>query len=234
MDILKQLLSCSGTDYHSLANDSHTSDYPTDEKVAAFTDVPSTIEAHCSADKTGDKILHLILTAPALNTPASNAQIQEIINSGQPDAVTSSSWWRNAVIKRVYNGFKVLVANVEEHGDTLSDALRTLFMDAKAFADEFMTEHPYITCFIELVALALLIEVLTPALLGALGFCGEGVLEGASEADYAALTPRLSAYNSTGSFAAWWQSSIGDVPYGSLFSKLQSLAARYGKSLPIK
>ncbi|THZ84083.1 hypothetical protein D6C84_04411 [Aureobasidium pullulans] len=150
----------------------------------------------------------------ALNTPASNAQIQEIINSGQPDAVTSSSWWRNAVIKRVYNGFKVLVANIEEHGDTLSDALRTLFMDAKAFADEFMTEHPCITCFIELVALALLIEVLTPALLGALGFCGEGVLGG--------------------SFAAWWQSTIGDVPYGSLFSKLQSLAARYGKSLPIK
>ncbi|THX92998.1 hypothetical protein D6D02_10369 [Aureobasidium pullulans] len=214
MDILEQLFPCFRADCHGLANDSHTSDYPSDEKDAAFTDVPSTIETHRSADKTGDEILHLILTAPALNTPASNAQIQEIINSGQSDTVTSSSWWRNAVIKRVYNGFKVLVANVEEHGDTLSDALRTMFMDAKAFADEFMTEHPYITCFIELVALALLIEVLTPALFGALGFCGEGVLEG--------------------SFAAWWQSTIGNVPYGSLFSKLQSLAARYGKSLPIR
>lgn len=191
MDILNQLFPCFGADYHGLANDSHTSDYPSDEKDAEFTDVPSTIEAQCAADKSGDKILYLVLTAPALNTPASNAQIQEIINSGQPDAVTSSSWWRNAVIKRVYNGFKVLVANVEEHGDTLSHALRTLFKDAKAFADEFMTEHPYITCFIELVALALLIEVLTPALLGALGFCGEGILEGVSEADYAALISQL-------------------------------------------
>ncbi|THY32497.1 hypothetical protein D6D01_02586 [Aureobasidium pullulans] len=92
--------------------------------------------------------------------------------------------------------------------DSLKQSFPCFGADYHGLANDMCRRH------IELVALALLIEVLTPALLGALGFCGEGVLEE--------------------SFAAWWQSTIGNVPYGSLFSKLQSLAARYGKSLPIR
>ncbi|THZ80368.1 hypothetical protein D6C88_06474 [Aureobasidium pullulans] len=66
--------------------------------------------------------------------------------------------------------------------------------------DEFKTEYPYKICLVETVVLALLVEILPPCLLGAIGFGLEDVVEG--------------------SIAGRWQRLYHSIPYGSLTSKL--------------
>jgi hypothetical protein len=83
---------------------------------------------------------------------------------------------------------------------------------------------------IETTALAVLIALLAPFLLEALGFGVEGVAGGRYSV-LVVLSTMLLIDNLTGSLAAKFQALYPDVPYGSLFSKLQSFAARYGKSL---
>jgi len=85
------------------------------------------------------------------------------------------------------------------------------FTEATVAAEAFVKEHPVATTMIVTVIALFILAVLTPFILEALGFGAEGVLEG--------------------SFAARWQALIGDVPYGSFFSRLQSLATKFSRPL---
>ncbi|KEQ75815.1 hypothetical protein M436DRAFT_61126 [Aureobasidium namibiae CBS 147.97] len=139
--------------------------------------------------------------------------MQEIITSDKPVTVRSSRWTK-LVLDKLYKAMLELVAKIGEIREKLSPMMRKVIEEAEHFAhelEEFQEEHPILTASIETTALAVLIAVLAPFLLEALGFGVEGVVEG--------------------SLAARFQSLYPDVPYGSLFSKLQSFAVRYGKSL---
>ncbi|CAD0091456.1 unnamed protein product [Aureobasidium vineae] len=211
MDVLKIFLPCClGASHDELINDIAD---PVAEKFTTYTDMPSVVEVQSAVESTSNKLLHFITTTDTFNTPAYNVQIQDIIKANQPITV-QSSWWIQAVLKTLHKAMTELVKKVENHSQELSPAMHKLFIEAETLAQEFTrftTNYPDSTFFIETVALALLIEVLAPVLLEALGFGIEGVIGG--------------------SLAASFQSLYPDVPYGSLFSKLQSFAARYGKSL---
>jgi hypothetical protein len=74
-----------------------------------------------------------------------------------------------------------LVAKVMELKQELGPAMRKVFDEAESFAHElerFQGEHSTLAVSIQTIAFALLIAVLTPFLLEALGFSIEGVAEG--------------------------------------------------------
>jgi hypothetical protein len=107
-------------------------------------------------------------------------QIQEIVTSGQPITI-SSSWWTKMVLDKLYKAMVDLVTRFEELKEKLSPTTHKVIDEAERFAHdfaEFHNEHPILAVLIETTALAVLIEVLAPLLLEALGFGVEGVVEG--------------------------------------------------------
>ncbi|THY78054.1 hypothetical protein D6C86_02650 [Aureobasidium pullulans] len=84
--------------------------------------------------------------------------------------------------------------------------------------DEFKTEYPYKICLVETVVLALLVEILPPCLLGAIGFGLEDVVEGNSKRGW--CSRYLANDERSGSIAGRWQRLYHSIPYGSLTSKL--------------
>jgi len=169
---------CLGAGHEELIDE--LSDAAVTEKFGAYTDVPSAIELQAAANKTSDKLLHLITKTDVLNTPTSNMHMQEIITSNKPITVQSSRWTK-LVLDRLYAAMVELITKIKEMREKLSPALRKVIEEAEHFAhelEEFQEEHPILTAFIETTALAVLIAVLAPVLLEALGFGVEGVVEG--------------------------------------------------------
>ena len=178
MDIMKMLTPCClGTNYEEIT-DEHTD--TVNDKLNVYNDEPSTADPWIAANKTSDKLLHLITTTNVLNTPTSNMHMQEIITSNKPITVQSSRWTK-LVLDRLYAAMVELITKIKEMREKLSPALRKVIEEAEHFAhelEEFQEEHPILTAFIETTALAVLIAVLAPVLLEALGFGVEGVVEG--------------------------------------------------------
>jgi hypothetical protein len=204
MNILKTLFPCCLSPSHDEHTDEHTE--PTNEKLIAYTAPSSAADLQSTAKKTSDKLIHFITTSTSVNTSKTNIQVQKIIDSEKPSTVVSA-WWTQMVLKRLYKAMTELVIKVGELKQELNPVMRKVFDEAEQFVhelEELQGEHPVLSVLIETTAFALLIALLAPFLLEALGFGAEGVVI---------------------------QSLYPDVPYGSLFSKLQSFAARYGKSL---
>jgi hypothetical protein len=178
MDIIKLLTSCCLSVNHNELIDEHTD--PATEKLVAYTDFPSATELQSAAKRTSDKFLHLIFTAKAFNTSTINLQMHEIISSSQPITI-ASSWWIHLVLERLYKSMIKLITEIDQLRQKLSPALRKVVDEAEHFTHglkEFQGEHPILAVLIETTVLALLIALLAPVLLEALGFGAEGVLEG--------------------------------------------------------
>lgn len=163
-------------------NDNHNEDhiYSAAEKLTAYTDALSPTELDNAAQETSIKLFHFITTTNSVNIPASNMQIQEIMTSGQPITI-SSSWWTKIVLDKFYKAMIELVTKFEELKEKLSPTMHKVIDEAERFAHEFAefhNEHLILAVLIETTALAVLIEVLAPLLLEALGFGVEGVVEG--------------------------------------------------------
>jgi hypothetical protein len=178
MDIIKLLTPCCLSVNHDELIDEHTD--PAAEKLTAYTDFPSAAELQSAANETSNEILHLIFTTKAFNTYTINVQMHEIISSSQPFTI-ASSWWTHLVLERLYESMTRLIAEIDQLRQELSPALRKVVDEAEHFTyelKEFQGEHPIPTVLIETTVLALLITLLGPVLLEALGFGAEGVLEG--------------------------------------------------------
>jgi hypothetical protein len=230
MDKMKVLIPCCfAVDHDDLIGDITD---PAAEKFGAYTDTPSAAELQSAAQDTSHGLIRYITTTDALNTLTSSIQMQEIITSGQPITISSSRWTR-MVLEKLYKAMIELVTKAGELKQELSPVMHKVLDEAKHFAQElaeFQDEHPILAVVIETTALAVLIALLAPFLLEALGFGVEGVAGGRYSV-LVVLSTMLLIDNLTGSLAAKFQALYPDVPYGSLFSKLQSFAARYGKSL---
>jgi hypothetical protein len=106
--------------------------------------------------------------------------MHEIITSSQP-IIIASSWWTHLVLERLHKSLIKLITEIDQLRQKLSPALRKVVNEAEHFTHElkeFQGEHPILTVLIETTVLALLIALLAPVLLEALGFGAEGVLEG--------------------------------------------------------
>lgn len=173
MDIMKMLLPCClGASHEELIDE--PSDAAVTEKFGAYTDVPSNTELQAAANETSDKLLHLITTVDVLNTLTSNMQMQDIIASNKPITVQSSRWTK-LVLDKLYKAMLELVTKIVEMREKLSPMMRKVVKEAEHFAhelEEFQEEHSILTAFIVLIA------VLAPIQLEALGFGVEGVVEG--------------------------------------------------------
>lgn len=178
MDIIKRFIPCClGASHDELLDESTGA---VGEKCLAYTDNPSTTELQSTAHQTSIRVLRLITTTDALNTPALNMHMQEIITSNKPIAI-QSSYWTKLVLNRLYKAMIELVTKMGEMRDKFSPVMRKVIDDAEHFAhelQEFQEKHPILAAFIETAALAILIEVLAPFLLEALSFGIEGVVEG--------------------------------------------------------
>ncbi|KAF1353190.1 hypothetical protein BDV97DRAFT_346023 [Delphinella strobiligena] len=183
----------------------HTSPSPFPvEKASPMSSEPA------NPQETATLILNMLDNAEKLS-PRLDTIAHSIMRSHRPTSA-SSSWWETKIAETVLNGLVTLVQEVETKGHVLSGAMAEAFSTASAMADVFVREHPVAAKLIVTVIALFVLAVLTPLILEALGFTAEGVAEG--------------------SLAARWQAQLGDVAYGSLFSRLQSLATRFSR--PIK
>jgi hypothetical protein len=178
MDITKLLTPCCFSVNHDEFLNEPTN--PAAEKLVAYTDFPSAAELQIAAKKTCDKLLLLIFEANTLNTSTINVQMDEIIISSRPITI-ASSWWTQMVLRQLYKSMTGLVVDIDKLHIELGPVMRKVFDEAKCFAhelEEFQGEHPILAVLVETTALALLIAMLAPFLLEALGFGVEGVVEG--------------------------------------------------------
>lgn len=178
MGLMKMLIPCCLGVNHTELIDEHTD--PAAEKSIPYTDAPSAVELQSAATETSGKLFRFVMTNSTPNTLTFNMHIQETINSGKPITI-ESSYWTKIVLEKLYKAMVNLVTQAEGLHQKLSPVMRKVVDEAKHFAhelDEFQNEHPILAAFIETTALAVLIAILAPILLDALGFGIEGVVEG--------------------------------------------------------
>ena len=179
MEFTKMLIPCCLAAGHEELID-EPSEAAVTEKFDAYTDMPSTTELQATANKTSDNLLHFITTTDVLNTSEFDICMQDIMTSNKPITIQSSRWTK-LVLNRLYAAMVELVTKIGEMREKLSPMMRKVIEEAEHFAhelEEFKEEHPILTAFMETTALAVLIAVLAPVLLEALGFGVEGVVEG--------------------------------------------------------
>jgi hypothetical protein len=107
-------------------------------------------------------------------------------------------------------------------GQAMRDAYDTA---AQAVAEvlKFAKDHPV---FVAVVALGILV-ILAPWAIEVLGFGELGPIEGIVGPLYCGREVTSCVVFPVGTFAAWWQSTYGDVPAGSLFSFFQRLGMKW-------
>jgi hypothetical protein len=111
--------------------------------------------------------------------------------------------WRESLAERVLHGLEEALKQSEKLGTHLKKAYDVV-MEAKS---KFEEEHPVYAAVIETVVVIGVMYLTMGWVLEILGFAARGI--------------RL------GSWAARWQSQIGNVEAGSLFSWLQKVAAKW-------
>ncbi|RDW57756.1 hypothetical protein BP5796_12557 [Coleophoma crateriformis] len=154
--------------------------------------------------QTAETVLSAILAAEKLGNDL-DARLQNIVR--ESGLVHSNGLWYEGLAKILLERLKVLIEDGQESG--LTGAAKEAFDNAKDIVQEFVRDHPVLTAVaVTLLVLALLMYA-APWAVEALGFSLEGPLEG--------------------SFAAAWQSVLGDVEAGSWFSFWQRLGMTWGK-----
>ncbi|TID26633.1 hypothetical protein E2P81_ATG01101 [Venturia nashicola] len=114
--------------------------------------------------------------------------------------------WTNTLARHILDG---LVSTINS-GKVMGGAVKEAYDKVAPQVEDFVREHPVLTAVMAILIAICILEYLVPWAVAALGFGELGPIEG--------------------SFAAWWQSLYGDVPYGSLISLLQRFGMRFGKT----
>ncbi|QDS72238.1 hypothetical protein FKW77_005707 [Venturia effusa] len=110
--------------------------------------------------------------------------------------------WTGALANHILHGLvKALVT-----GQAMGGPVKEAYEYVAPHTENFVHEHPVLTAVVITLTAICILEHLLPWAVAALGFGDLGPIEG--------------------SFAAWWQSCYGDVPYKSLFSFIQGFAMR--------
>jgi len=163
-----------------------------------------------SIQEASDQIASVLFHSTAEDIP-----LQRQVNS----IIHQAGGWTESLAEAILTTFTRTLSDALSEAIAPASALPPLIHDALAkvidagkqtaeLAEWFVEEHPVWTgVILTLVALGVL-WLLWPWILGALGFGEEGIIEA--------------------SWAARWQSSIGNVKKRSLFSFFQRLGARIG------
>ncbi|KAE9969363.1 hypothetical protein EG327_010657, partial [Venturia inaequalis] len=107
--------------------------------------------------------------------------------------------WTETLARLIIDG----LVDAINSGKVMDGAISEAYENVAPGVEDFVHGYPLLTAVtVTLIAISIL-EYLVPSTISALGFGELGPIH-------------------EGSYAAWWQSLYGDVPYGSLFSFIQS------------
>lgn len=165
-----------------------------------------------TAEEVAEQVIHAIITAEK-----SGAELSRTLNN-----IVSEYGWTEKIAQWVLVKMESALKEVEKLQGPLKDAYNKA-CEAALAVEGFVQEHPV---FCTVIALGVLV-VLTPWVLGALGFGELGPVEG-----MLMLTQKFACLylieRYLGSFAAGWQARYaGYVPKRSLFSFFQRLGMKW-------
>ncbi|TGO29035.1 hypothetical protein BPAE_0019g00050 [Botrytis paeoniae] len=154
--------------------------------------------------QTAESLLSALLTSEKLSNDLETRLKNIVKNSG---LVHTNGLWYEGLARILLKRFESLIK--EGQSGNLTGAVKESFDKAKDTVEEFIRNHPVLTSIaLTLFVLGLLMYA-APWAVHALGFTLDGPLEG--------------------SFAAGWQSAIGNVEAGSWFAFWQRLGMTWGK-----
>ncbi|ATZ54633.1 hypothetical protein BCIN_10g06150 [Botrytis cinerea B05.10] len=162
------------------------------------------INTNATEIETAEALLSLLLTSEKLGDDLETRLKNIVKDSG---LVHADGLWYEGLAKILLKRLESLIK--EGQSANLTGAVKEAFDKAKGTVDEFVRNHPVLTSIaLTLLVLGLLMYA-APWAVHALGFTLDGPLEG--------------------SFAAGWQSAIGNVEAGSWFAFWQRLGMTWGK-----
>lgn len=151
-----------------------------------------------SPEDVANQILDIVLHAPASGVTSLDSRTRKIAKPSESVPIHTTGWY-SAIAPFILSGMKKAI----ESGFTLGKAMDEAVKCARAAAEVFVREHPiWAGVIVTIIALGAL-YLLLPWVIEALGFAELGPV--------------------AGSWAAAWQSSIGNVEAGSFFAFLQRL-----------
>ncbi|RDW58752.1 hypothetical protein BP6252_13228 [Coleophoma cylindrospora] len=154
--------------------------------------------------QTAEIVYSAILSAEKLGKDL-DARVQDIVRESR--LVHTNGLWYEGLAVSLLEHFRNLIEDGK--ASKLTGAAKEAFDKAKDIVQEFVHDHPVLTAVaVTLLVLALLMYA-APWAIEALGFTLDGPLEG--------------------SYAAAWQSELGDVEAASWFAFWQRLGMTWGK-----
>ncbi|TGO40911.1 hypothetical protein BHYA_0029g00200 [Botrytis hyacinthi] len=162
------------------------------------------LSTNAAEERTAELLLSALLTSDKLGNDLETRLKTIVKDSG---LVHTNGLWYEGLARILLKRFESLLKGGQNAN--LTGAIKESIDKAKGTVDDFIDNHPILTAVaVTLLVLGLLMYA-APWAVQALGFTLDGPLEG--------------------SFAAGWQSAIGDVEAGSWFAFWQRLGMTWGK-----
>ncbi|KAF5878862.1 uncharacterized protein Bfra_001033 [Botrytis fragariae] len=182
-----------------------SNDYHENATYSAISDNNRLVLSTNAAEiRTAELLLSALLTSEKLGKDLETRLKDIVKDSG---LVHTNGLWYEGLARILLRRFESLIE--EGQGANLTGAVKEAFDKARVTVDDFVDNHPILTSVIITLLVLGLLMYAAPWAVHALGFTLDGTLEG--------------------SFAAGWQSAIGNVEAGSWFAFWQRLGMTWGK-----